>query len=393
MTRALPARAMLTLVLACAATTLPHTHAQTYATLGCAREVWRPTLSFSRPVFVGHAGDGSGRVFVAEQVGRIWAVDRAGARTLFADITTRTSRDDNEEGLLGLAFHPKFAANGRVFLHYSSSRTPHRTGVIAEYRLADGVLDPTTERVVLSQRQPWGNHNGGMIAFGPDGMLYIGFGDGGLANDPLKSGQDLGSWLGKILRVDVDVVPDGAAYGVPKDNPFVALDGARPEIWAYGLRNPWRFSFDRKTGELWAGDVGQNAWEEIDLVVKGGNYGWNGFEGPEPFKGFMGGRGATKGPSPHSPPVAWYPNPAHGRSVTGGYVYRGKAIPALDGIYLYADFVSGRIWTCSKVGPGRYDAVELERSKLSIASFGEDEAGELYLATFEGQIHTLVPRR
>ncbi len=366
--------------------------AQTPEELGVRTAPWAEAKKFERPLFIGHAGDGSGLLYVVEQIGLIWTVDPTGARKAFADIRDRVSRKHNEEGLLGLAFHPKFAENRRVFLHYNSSLTPKRTSVVSEFTVKDGVLVPDSERKVLTLAQPFGNHKGGMIAFGPDGKLYIGFGDGGSANDPFKVGQDLGSLLAKILRIDVDVRPGGAAYGVPPDNPFVAHAGAKPEIWAYGLRNPWRFSFDKKTGELWAGDVGQESWEEVDVIEKGGNYGWNAFEGSHPFTaaGLVG--GPLKGPSPHTPPIAEYPIPAKGRSITGGYVYRGAAIPKLDGMYLFGDFVSGRIWGCAKQADGKYRTSELFHTKLSIASFGEDAAGELYFATFEGLLHKVLPR-
>ncbi len=242
--------------------------------------------------------------------------------------------------------------------------------------------DPESEHVILEVEQPWGNHNGSTVLFGPDGYMYISLGDGGSAADPLGSGQDLSTLLGTILRIDIDRQPDGRAYAIPADNPFVNQPGARDEIWAYGLRNVWRMSFDRKTGDLWAGDVGQNAWEEIDLIVKGGNYGWNVREGSHPF------RGSSSGPL--IDPVAEYPQRRGreivGLSVTGGYVYRGSEQKALYGVYLYADYVTGRIWGLRYEDGRLRDHWEASSPtpRVFVASFGEDEAGELYICGFDG---------
>ena len=236
-------------------------------------------LTFRRPLFLTHAGDASGRLFVGEQRGviRVFAnrpdVQLAG---VFLDIQSKVRMAHNEEGLLSLAFHPQYARNGSFFIYYSASDP--RRGVLSRFNVRRDdpeVADPASEQVILEVEQPWGNHNGATVLFGPDGFLYLSLGDGGSAGDPLNSGQDLSTLLGSILRIDIEHKADGRAYAIPADNPFVDRPGARGEIWAYGLRNVWRMSFDRSTGDLWAGDVGQNAWEEIDLITKGGNYGWN----------------------------------------------------------------------------------------------------------------------
>jgi glucose/arabinose dehydrogenase len=305
---------------------------------------------------------------------------------VFLDIRDRVNDGGNEEGLLGLAFHPEFAANGRFFVDYTASN-PRRT-VIAELRVDGGDpvrADPASEAVILDVGQPYANHNGGQIAFGPDGFLYIALGDGGSGGDPQGNGQNRGSLLGSILRIDVDAPALGRAYGIPPDNPFVGNDrGYREEIFAYGLRNPWRFSFDPETGELWAGDVGQNRIEEIDLVRRGENYGWNIMEGSSCYEPSSGCDRTGL-----SLPVAEYSHDL-GISVTGGYVYRGAAVPGLEGQYLYADFGSGRIWALSAGTPEDAQAGEILRTNLSIASFGVDAAGEVLLCAFDGKIYRLV---
>ena len=338
-----------------------------------------PQLAFRRPLWIGAQPDGSGRLWVLEQDGRIWSfanrpdVER---KHLLLDMSAKVYRRHNEEGLLGLAFHPDFAKNRTLFLHYSANHP--RRGVISRFTMnrAKTAIDPKSERVILEQEQPWGNHNGGDLQFGPDGYLYISFGDGGAANDPRGSGQDLGTWLGAMLRIDVD---KGRPYGIPPDNPFVGRRGARPEIWAYGLRNVWRFSFDRLTGTLWAGDVGQNAWEEISILTKGGNFGWNVREGHAAF------RGGAKQPGMIDPVISHDTREA--RSITGGYVYRGTKMPELQGAYLYADYATGWVWAL------RYDGAKVtQHMKIgrrgAVSSFGEDEAGEIYFTSFDGRIYT-----
>ena len=343
-------------------------------------EVAFPDLSFSNPLFLTHAGDGSNRLFVVERAGRILvflndpAVDSA---AVFLDIRERVLAG-GEMGLLGLAFDPDFAANGHFYVNYTLA-DPRRTR-IARFRVSAADpdrADGASEKVLLEFEQPFTNHNGGMLAFGPDGKLYIAAGDGGSANDPQNHGQRLDTLLGKILRID----PDGT---IPPDNPFADAPGAHGEIWAYGLRNPWRMSFDRATGQLWAGDVGQGAREEIDVIVKGGNYGWRVYEG------------TRSNINPDNIPLSAFIAPVHeyghdlGRSVIGGYVYRGSALPAFAGAYFYADFVSGRVWALRRDGSADPDNAQVA-SVPSPSSFGEDEAGELYLTSFDGRIYRLRP--
>lgn len=335
------------------------------------------------PLFLTHAGDGSGEVFVVEQPGRIRAVDPGGEIHTFLDIRARVAAG-GERGLLGLAFHPNYPDNGRLFVDYTDRRGDT---VVSEFRRAtESAADQRSERVLLHIDQPYANHNGGMLAFGPDGFLYIGTGDGGSGGDPMNNGQRLDTLLGKILRVDVD---SGSPYGIPPDNPFVERDGARREIWAYGLRNPWRFSFDRSTGDLFVGDVGQNAFEEIDArpatSTGGENYGWRIVEGFSCYRArTCDRRGLTA-------PVAQYPTP-QGCAVTGGYVYRGTAQRPLAGGYLFGDFCNGRIFAFGAAdalrGPVRHRM--LLDTDLSISSFGEDEDGELYLIDLGGRVLRLA---
>jgi glucose/arabinose dehydrogenase len=350
-----------------------------------------------RPIIVTHAGDGSGRLFMADQHGTIHVVPREGAgdSKLFLDLTSRVRYSDkeNEEGFLGLAFHPRFKENGEFFCYFTNREMP-RKSIVSRFRLKPGSADEAdlkSEEVLMQIDQPFWNHNGGTIAFGPDGKLYIALGDGGAANDPFEAGQRLDTILGKILRIDVDSKDAGKNYAIPKDNPFVGKDGARGEIWALGLRNPWRIAFDSKTGALFCADVGQNLWEEIDVITKGGNYGWNIREANKPF-----------GNSKRKPPVTplidpiWEYDHQVGKSITGGFVYRGKAIPELVGKYLYADYVSGKVWALDydqQTGQvkGNY---AIPSPMLPVITFGEDEAGEAYLTivSAEGKgIYKFVP--
>ncbi|MFQ5829343.1 MAG: PQQ-dependent sugar dehydrogenase [Candidatus Methylomirabilia bacterium] len=330
----------------------------------------------SNPVYVTHAGDGSGRLFVLEQPGRI-RIMAAGAllRKPLLDITDRVQAG-GERGLLGLAFHPKFRENGRYFVNYT--RRPDGATVVSEFRVsADPNVSKRTERILLTIAQPYSNHNGGMIEFGPDGYLYIGTGDGGLAGDPGNRAQNRNDLLGKILRIDVD---RGNPYAATADNPFVAAGGGRPEIYAWGLRNPWRFSFDRATKELYVADVGQNRWEEINIVRRGGNYGWRIMEGAHCFLPRTGCDTTSL-----VLPVAEYSRRLGRCSITGGYVYRGRQIPALVGTYIYGDFCSGEIF-------GLRDRTQtiLLSTDLPISSFGEDQAGEVYVVDHGGTIHRIV---
>lgn len=345
-----------------------------------------PRLTFFRPVFVTHAGDRSGRLFVVEQSGRIRSfADRPDVEqdVVFLDIRKRVRMRHNEEGLLALAFHPRFSENRHFFVYYTAS-SPRR-GVLSRFTAEGsavghegGRADPASEHVILEVPQPFGNHNGATVLFGPDDLLYLSLGDGGDANDPFGHGQNLGTLLGSIVRIDIDREEDGRRYGIPADNPFVDRPGARGEIWAYGLRNVWRMSFDRETGDLWAGDVGQNRWEEIDLIIRGGNYGWNLREGKHPFRS---GRPLT----PMSDPVLEY-NRAEGESVTGGYVYRGSAIPELEGAYVYADYANGRI-RALRYENGSVTAhrqIVTDRRPRFVSSFGEDANAEILVCVFDG---------
>jgi glucose/arabinose dehydrogenase len=338
-------------------------------------------VEFARPVWIGHDGVHRDWLYVIEQPGRIMLVETSGndgAAEVFLDIREAVRMRHNEEGLLALAFHPALATDGYLYVVYSASGP--RRNVLSRFSIAKDNprrADPGSEKVILEVEQPWGNHNGATLAFGPDGMLYYSLGDGGAANDPQNNGQKLASLLGKILRLDIDREEAGRAYAIPADNPFVDRDGARPEIWAWGLRNVWRMSFDRATGELWAGDVGQNAYEEIDLITKGGNYGWRIREGFHPFA-------EAEHETPLIDPVIEYGR-QDGGSVTGGYVYRGKSIAALIGVYIYADYMSGKIWGL-RYADGRVLAHrEIARPErtLHVTSFGEDLDGELYLCAFD----------
>lgn len=389
---------------------------------------WR----FQRPLFLTHAPGAGDRLFVVEQGGRVWTLagPEAGERKLFLDLSGKT-RASGEGGLLGLAFHPRYAENGLLFVYYSdfSAKAEGRDhqSVVARYRAAaPDRADPASAKEILRVDQPYWNHNGGWLGFGRDGYLYIALGDGGSGGDPRGNAQNRRNWLGSILRIDVNVpeVQEGAAdpvdprddptvarrhgqemeevlkeaggleamrrpraptYAVPRDNPFVGQAGVRPEIWAYGLRNPWRCSFDRDSGDLWCGDVGQNAVEEVDVIVKGGNYGWNFFEGSARYH-----EGPPYDGRPVVAPAADYRQDVGGRSVTGGYVYRGFRFPDLQGVYLYGDFVSGYIrglrWENGRAVEDR----RLAATGKQISSFGEDAEGELYVTAFDGRVYRII---
>ena len=338
------------------------------------------TEELDSPLFVTHAGDGSGRIFVLEKVGKIRiVVDGTLVETPFLDITDRVRSSANEQGLLGLAFAPNYAESGFFFVNYTDD---DGNTVVARYTVtADDAnqADPASEFVVLQIEQPASNHNGGMIAFGPDGYLYIGMGDGGGSGDRYENGQNPETLLGKMLRIDVTSDPS-KPYTIPADNPWVTQDwngvDVRDEIWAVGLRNPWRFSFDRTTGDLWIGDVGQNQYEEIHYTPAdnpgGLNYGWPILEASACYS-----NGADCEKAGLELPVAEYSHSGH-CSVTGGYVYRGEQFPALQGVYLYGDYCSGMIWG-SWFADDSWQGAELLDSDVSLSSFGEDEAGELYV--------------
>jgi glucose/arabinose dehydrogenase len=344
------------------------------------------------PIGLAHAGDGSGRLFVLEQVGRVRVVERDGAvrPQPFVDLSGRVL-SGGERGLLGIAFHPDFARNRRLFVHYS--RAGDGATVVSELRASpDGrSADPSSERILLGVTQPFSNHNGGRIAFGPDGYLYIGLGDGGGGGDPYGNGQDTNVLLGKLLRVDVDGQPaDGRGYAIPSDNPFapggVRPGGGLPEIWAYGLRNPWQFSFDAEAGDLYIGDVGQGRWEEVNRQPSdsrgGENYGWAVMEGRHCYAD------DDCAQAPYVKPIAEYSH-EQGCSITGGHVYRGARQQELKGIYLFGDYCSGIIFTLH-VDEGTVTPKVVLDSSLSITAFGVDENGEVYVADAGGSVQRVV---
>jgi len=336
---------------------------------------------FANPTAVTNAGDGSERLFVVERVGRIRIVNSDGsvAPEPFLDIVPRVLSGGQEQGLLGLVFHPRYRGTGRFFVNYT--RQPDGANVIAEYRFstAAGAVDPAWERVLLAIPDPAANHNGGGLAFGPDRNLYIAFGDGGGQNDQFGNAQNLNSLLGKILRIDVDAPrSSGRGYAIPDGNPFASGGGA-PEIWTIGMRNPWRISFDRAWHDLYIGDVGGGNWEEIDRQPPGApgglNYGWPVMEGGHCLAGTCTVTGYVQ-------PIAEYGHDL-GCSVIGGYVYRGPTQPELEGVYIFGDWCSGRIFTLEVEGGLISPKIVLE-SGLQITSFGEDEAGEIYLVDLGG---------
>jgi glucose/arabinose dehydrogenase len=339
------------------------------------------------PVGMFHAQDGGGRLFIIEQGGTIRILSEGRLlKEPFLNIRDRVI-SGGEMGLLGLAFHPDFSRNGRFFVNYTS-RSGRLHTVISEFKISSrpNEADPESERILLTIDQPYSNHNGGAIAFGPDGALYIGTGDGGAGNDPHENGQNLAILLGKMLRIDVDKREADKPYGIPRDNPFISRRGAAKEVWAYGLRNPWRFSFDSLTGRLYAGDVGQKAREEIDVIEKGKNYGWNITEGTLCTPGVnikCNKRGLE-------PPIIDYPR-SEGTVVIGGYVYRGQSIPSLCGVYLFADFGNGRIFGLRYHEKKVTEHRVLLSTRRSISSLGEDEQLELYLLDYEGEVLKIIP--
>ena len=338
---------------------------------------------FNQPVFMLQPPDSERVWFVLEKGGKVLRLRADGSeRRVVVNLVKRVESAPMEAGLLGMAFHPEFAENGQVFLSYTRAGEP-LTSVLARYRSRDGgqSIEPASEEVLLEVEQPYRNHNGGHIAFGPDGYLYFGLGDGGAAGDPKGNGQNRNTLLGAILRLDVNGT---SPYAIPKDNPFVDDDG-RPELFAWGLRNPWRWSFDRQSGDLWVGDVGQNEWEEVNLVKSGDNLGWNIWEGKHCY------RRSECSSEGMVMPRAEYSH-RQGCSVTGGYVYRGKALSALRGNYIYGDYCSGRVWSLDTDNPGAHPE-EILYSSRRIASFAEDHQGELYLLDFAGgRIFQLVDK-
>jgi glucose/arabinose dehydrogenase len=345
------------------------------------------------------AGDGTNRIFAGSEYGTIhvWPNDsNAKEMATFLDIRDRVQYDDkqNEEGFLGLAFHPKFKENGQFFIYYSlkpTKKDPHVTAV-SRFRVSEDDPtrgDPNSEEILLTIKHPYWNHKGGTIVFGPDGYLYVGLGDGGARDDPHSNAQNLKTLLGSILRIDVDRQDPGLKYAIPKDNPFANRKDARGEIWAYGIRNVWRIAFDRQTGDLWASDVGQDIWEEINIITRRGNYGWNLREAMHPTTPKTPGVPAGTPPRPDLIEPIWEYHHDVGKSITGGSVYRGKQVPELAGAYLYADFVTGQVWALwydrekKQVTANR----TIQQKGQPVMSFGEDDDGELYFLTQPGGIY------
>lgn len=344
-----------------------------------------------QPVAMNVARDGSNGLFICEKFGRVWLIQNGkSSEKPFLDVSDEMIKVNpgyDERGLLGIAFHPNFKTNRKFYVYYSvpsSAEGSNHKSRISEFQVAannPGMADKSTKRVVMEIEQPESNHNGGDMVFGPDGFLYIALGDGGGGGDkhgPIGNGQNLTTLLGKILRIDVN----GNPYTVPKDNPFVNNKDIRPEIWAYGLRNPWRISFDKQTKQLFAGDVGQNKFEEVDIIEKGGNYGWRVKEGLHEFNVPSGGSAAKM-----IDPIHEYSH-SDGISIAGGYVYRGNAVPELKGKYVYGDY-NGKSWLLTKTGNtwanGILELLDKPKENMQILSWGEDEAGELYvLANLSG---------
>ena len=349
-----------------------------------------PNLSFSKMVFLTSPDDGTNRVFVVLQTGQIMVFpdeSDASSATVFLNISQRITDAGNEQGLLGLAFDPNYAANGYFYVYYSAA-AGSRHAVVSRFSVSandPNSADPNSELIILQIPQPpaFNNHNGGMLAFGPDGDLYVGVGDGGSEGDPMGNGQNTSTLLGKILRIDVSNASVGHPYTIPSDNPFVGQSGSRGEIWAYGLRNPWRFSFDTSTGQLWVGDVGQDKYEEVDIVTRGGNYGWNTMEG---FSCYSPATGCNT--TGLQLPVIAYPHTV-GCAIMGGYVYTGESTPSLQGAYIYGDYCSGNIWALKYDGTSITYHAELVSGGPSISSFGVDPSGNLFALSSDGRIYQL----
>jgi len=344
----------------------------------------------NQPLGLEMPNDGTNRFFVVEQPGTIKILQNGVvAAQNFLDITGEVT-SGGELGLLGVTFHPDFSNNGRFFVNYTRTITGGQIqSVISEFRVTSNpnVVDSTTERILLTQNQPFVNHKAGQLAFGNDGLLYFGLGDGGSGGDPMGNGQNLETLLGKMLRIDVDHMDPGLRYAIPPGNPFATSTTALHEIYAYGFRNPWRFSFDRPSGRLFCADVGQASFEEVDIVESGGNYGWNIMEGDHCFNPPTGCdmTGLTL-------PISEYDH-SQGTAVIGGYVYHGSAIPALRGLYIFGDLSSGNIWYLREGPPGTFTQTLLMNSPETLSSFGQDSAGELYLADIDaGTISKLFPQ-
>jgi len=355
-----------------------------------------PNFSFERPIDLQNSGDGTGRIFVAEHKGVIYVLSgdddtistkELSNKNLFLDIHDRVLFDESELGLLGFVFHPNFENNGYFYVVYIADNPP-RT-VISRFSgnpSNPNTADPDSEFIILEFDQPHSFHKGGQLVFGPGGYLYIGSVDGGPAGDPDGRGQDLTTVLGKILRIDVDNPDEGRAYGIPKDNPFAHNNsGFREEIFAYGLRNPWRFSFDALTGQIWAGDVGEQKREEIDIIENGNNYGWSVMEGSHCFKE------ENCDTTGLELPVWEYGRQKGDRAIIGGFVYRGTDLPELFGHYIYADFVTSRVWSLQYDGINKpINTKIIDFEDFSFVSFGIDEENELYICSFDGNVYRIV---
>ena len=350
-----------------------------------------PKLTFHQPVFLTNSGDGTDRLFVVQQDGfiKVFANDsNTTSSTTFLNISRKLSASDGEEGLLGLAFDPQFQQNGYFYIDYTAPNPLHT--VVSRFHVSalnPNKADSLSEFTILTVNQPFTNHNAGMIAFGPDSDLYIAFGDGGSGGDPFNNGQNCTQLLGKILRIDVRDTTDTTHYRIPPDNPFAAnTAGNRKEIWAYGLRNPFRFSFDQATGMLWAGDVGQDTREEIDIITRGGNYGWRIMEGTACYNPPSGcdTTGLTL-------PVIDYTHDL-GNAVIGGYVYRGSRRPDLRGDYIYGDDGSGRIWMLQYAAGKVVASAEMLHSPYNISAFGVDEHNEMYVVSYSTSTNTSLYR-
>ena len=354
-----------------------------------------PNLQFSRMLHLTNAGDGSNRLFVVLQDGQIRVFQNSSTVStsqLFLDLSSKVSTVNEEEGLLGLAFDPEYETNGYFYVFYSAP-APRRS-VLSRFRVSSGnpnLADPGSELIILEvvktafEGETFGSHNGGTIVFGPDGLLYVAVGDGGGGNDILGHGQNTSTLSAMVLRIDVSDASPTQTYQIPSDNPFVASAPGAPEVFAYGFRNPWKISFDPATGLLWAGDVGQQTIEEIDIVLKGGNYGWSRMEGTSCFP--IGTPSCNQ--SGLVMPVFQYDH-GDGCSVTGGHVYRGTRLPSLIGAYVYGDFCTGKIWALRYNGSTVTEHSLLNNSSLQISSFGLDENQELYILNYKGRIYQFV---
>ncbi|HCF51215.1 MAG TPA: glucose sorbosone dehydrogenase [Syntrophomonas sp.] len=346
-----------------------------------------PNLAFNQPLDYRPANDDSGRVFVVEKSGKILVFHndpQVQTAQIFLDLTSRVDSRSSEKGLLGLALHPDYKNNGLFYVNYTNQNNT----VIARYQVSPADSNQallSSEKIILTFSQPYANHNGGQLAFGPDGYLYIGSGDGGSAGDPQNNAQNLGNLLGKILRIDVNSSANGMAYAIPPDNPFFGnQQGFKEEIYAYGLRNPWKFSFDQVQGRLWAADVGQNKVEEIDIINKGANYGWNKMEGSLFYPST-----ASYNTAGFTMPVWEYQHP-QGNAITGGYVYYGKSAPSLNGWYVFGDFATGMIWAVRLDENMKAESRTLLDTDYNISSFGLDQNNELYVLDYNGKIYKLV---